>query len=215
MTANTFKLILAGVIALIIAIFCIRLFSCNETGTTKVEKDNTAQLRKDFERQVADYNAKIDSIDNINRELRTQAVTAKSAILKVKQENRSLKRTIDDLLTIHYTTTDTATKLQNCDSLAITLQEAEALSNKKDSIYETLTANLQQQIDIQDSVIEVQRLENDSLQTSYRNLLDQHTALIAENTEQRKVIKRQKRGKGLLGVVAGIAAGLFAWQASK
>jgi hypothetical protein len=215
MNARKFKLILAGVIALIIAIFCMCLFSCNDTGITKVVKDNTAQLHKDFEHQVADYNAKIDSIGNINRELRSQAVTAKSAILKVKQENRSLKRTIDDLLTIHYTTTDTITRLQNCDSLAITLQEAEALSNKKDSIYETLTANLQQQIEMQDSVIEVQAFENDSLQIRYRNLLDQHTDLIAENTAQQKVIKRQKRSKGFLGVVAGIAAGLFAWHTLK
>lgn len=193
----------------------MRLFSCNDTSTTEPVKDNTTQLRKEFEHQVANYHAKIDSIGNINRELRSQAVTSKSAILKVKQENRSLKQTINDLLTIHYTATDTITRLQNCDSLAITLQEAEALSNKKDSIYETLTANLQQQIEMQDSIIEVQAFENDSLQTSYRNLLDQHTDLIAENTAQRKLIKRQKRGKGFLGVVAGIAAGLFAWHTLK
>lgn len=215
MNVRKFKLILAGVIALIIATFCMRFISCNDADTIKPVKDNTAQLRKEFEHQVADFRAKIDSIGNINWELRSQAVTAKSAILKVKQENRSLKRTINDLLTVHYTTTDTITKLQNCDSLAITLQEAEALSNKKDSIYETLTSNLQQQIEMQDSVIEVQAFENDSLQTKYRNLLDQHKDLIVENTEQRKTIKRHRRGKGFLGVVAGIAAGLFAWHSLK
>jgi len=215
MTATKFKLIFTGVIALIITIFCIRLFSCNNSPGKQVVIDNTTQLRKDLDRQIADYNVKMDSIGQLNRQLRIQAVSTQSAILKVKQENRSLKRTINDLLTIHYTATDTITKLQNCDSLAVTLQEMEAFSNKKDSIYESLTANLQRQVENQDSVIDLQHFENDSLQTSYKNLLDQHKDLIAENAEQRKTIKRQKRGKGFLGVVAAVAAGLFTWHLLK
>lgn len=215
MTAPKFKLIFTGVIALIITIFCIRLFSCNSNPGKPVVIDNTAQLRKDLDRQIANYNAKMDSVGQINRQLRAQAVSTKSAILKVKQENRSLKRTINDLLTVHYTTTDTITKLKNCDSLAITLQETEALSNKKDSIYDSLTSNLQHQIEIQDSVIDMQHFENDSLQTNYRLLLDHHTSLIAENAAQRKTIKRQNRGKGFLGVVAAVAAGLFTWHSLK
>jgi hypothetical protein len=216
MSASKFKLIFTGIIAFIITIVCIRLFSCNNDNSSKpVIIDNTAQLRKDFNRQIAAYNNKVDSLGQINQKLRSQAVSTQSAILKVKQENRSLKQTINDLLTIHYTATDTTTILQNCDSLAVTLQEVVAFNNKKDSIYDNFIGNLQSQLTIQDSVIDLQHFENDSLQNTYHRLLDQHTALIAENVEQRKAIKKQKRGKGLLGVVAAVAAGLFTWHALK
>jgi hypothetical protein len=215
MSATKFKLIFTGVIAFIITIVCIRLFSCNNNSDKPVIVDNTAQLRKDFNRQIADYHSKMDSLGQINQNLRSQAVSTQSAILKVKQENRSLKQTINDLLTIHYTATDTTTKLQNCDSLAVTLQEVVVFNNKKDSIYDNLIGNLQRQLTIQDSVIDLQHFVNDSLQTTHQRLLDQYTALIAENVEQRKAIKRQKRGKGLLGVVAAVAAGLFTFHALK
>jgi hypothetical protein len=215
MTLTRFRLILASVIALIIAIFCMRLISCNNNFGKNIIIDNTAQLRKDLDRQKANYNAKLDSINQVNRNLRSQSVSSQSAILKIKQENRSLKRTIKDLLTVHYTTTDTSIKLQNCDSLAVVLQETEVLSNKKDSIYESLTGNLQRQLEMQDSVIDIQKFQNDSLQTSYHNLLDQQTALFKENAEQRKTIKKQKRNKVFLGVVVGVVAGLFTWHSLK
>lgn len=215
MTINQLKLIIACIVSIIVIIFCLRVFSCNDQKTGKKVVDNTAELRKSLDRQIANYNFKIDSINKVNQQLRSQTVSTQSAILKVKQENRSLKRTINDLLTVHYTTTDTTVKLQNCDSLAVAVQEMELLNNKKDSMYDSLTANLQHRLEIQDSVIDLQHFENDSLQTSYRQLLDKHTDLIAENAEQRKTIKRQKRGKGFIGVVAAIAAGLFTWQSLK
>jgi hypothetical protein len=215
MSLSRLRLIFSIVITLIITIFCIRLISCNNSPGKGVIIDNTAELRKDLDRQNANYSAKIDSINQVNRSLRSQAVSSQSAILKIKQENRSLKRTIKDLLTVHYTATDTAIKLQNCDSLAVMLQETEAFSLRKDSIYESLTNNLQRQLEIQDSVIDIQKFQNDSLQTSYQSLLDQHTALITENAEQRKAIKKQKKGKAFLGVVAGVVAGLFTWHSLK
>lgn len=192
----------------------MRFFSCNNKSGKKVI-DNTAHLRKDLDRQEANYNARLDSINQVNQDLRSQSVSTQSAILKMKQENRSLKRTIKDLLTVHYTTTDTAIKLQNCDSLAVTLQEIEALSLRKDSIYESLTGNLQRQLELQDSVIDIQKFQNDSLQAGYRNLLDKHAELITENAEQRKTIKKQKRGNAFLGAVVGVVAGLFTWHSFK
>lgn len=215
MSIAKFRLIFTATIALIIAIVCMRLFSCNDNSRKDVVIDNVGKLRKDLEQQTANYKAKIDSINTINQKLRSQAVSTQSAIIKIKHENRSLKRTIKDLLTVHYTATDTAIKLQNCDSLALILQETEAFNNKKDSIYESFTGNLQRQLEIQDSVIDIQKFQNDSLQTSYERLLDQHTALVAENNEQRKVIKKQKRSKGLLSVVVAVAAGLFTWHKLK
>lgn len=215
MNAAKFKLLFTIAIALIIIIICMRLFSCNGKPRNKVVIDNTIQLRKDLEQQTANYKSRIDSIKGINQKLRSQAVNTQSEILKIKQENRSLKRTINDLLTVHYTTTDTITKLQNCDSLAVTLQETEALSNKKDSVYESLTGTLQRQIEIQDSVIDVQKFQNDSLQANYYSLLDKQSALITENNEQRKTIKRQKAGKAFLGVVVAVVAGLFTWHTLK
>jgi chromosome segregation ATPase len=215
MNTTKFKLLLTGIVALIVLLFFTRLFSCNDTPVTKVVTDDPARLRKALAVTEQAYNAKMDSIDQVNLELRTKASKTQSALTQAKQENRSLKRTINDLLTVHYTTTDTVIKLENCDSLATTLQEVVALSNTKDSIYEDLTANLQRQLSLQDSVMDWQQYQYDSLQTSYHKALDQQTALLQENDKQRKTIRRQKRGKGFLGAVLVVLGGLFTYHTLK
>ena len=211
MNPTKFKLILTGVIALIAFLFFFRLFSCNSepAQTTRVVIDDPNRLRKELERNEQAMAERLDSIQQVNLDLQTQAAKAQSALTVAKKENRSLKRTIDDLLTVHYTTTDTITKLENCDSLAATLQEVVTLSNTKDSIYDNLTANLQRQLSLQDSVLVWQQYQYDSLHTSYNKVLDQQTNLLKENDAQRKTIRRQKRGKGFLGAVLVVVGGLF------
>jgi chromosome segregation ATPase len=217
MNVNKIKLLVTIVVAVIVVLFLTRLFSCNEEAPVpaKVVTDDPGKLRKELARKEQDMNERLDSIEVINQELQAQAAKAQSALTVVKKENRSLKRTIDDLLTVHYTATDTVVKLENCDSLATTLQEVVALSNTKDSIYDDLTANLRQQLTLQDSVIDWQQYQYDSLHTSYNKVLDQQTALLKENDTQRKAIRRQKRGKGFLGVVLAVIGGLFVHQTLK
>jgi chromosome segregation ATPase len=217
MNATKFKLILTGVVAIIVLLFFTRLFSCNDESvkTTKVVTDDPARLRKELARKEQAMTERLDSIQQINDNLQAHAAKTQSALTVAKKENRSLKRTIDDLLTVHYSTTDTVVKLENCDSLATTLQEVVVLSNTKDSIYEDLTTNLQRQLSLQDSVIDWQQYQYDSLQTSYHKALDQQTALLQENDTQRKTIRRQKRGKGFLGAVLVVLGGLFTYHTLK
>jgi hypothetical protein len=217
MNATRFKLLFTVVVAVIVILFLTRLFSCNDepVQTTKVVTEDPARLRKELARKEQAMTERLDSIQQINEGLQAQAAKTQSALTVAKKENRSLKRTIDDLLTVHYSTTDTIVKLENCDSLAATLQEVVTLSNTKDSIYDDLTANLQRQISLQDSVIVWQQFNYDSLHTSYNKALDQQTNLLKENDAQRKTIRRQKRGKGFLGAVLVVLGGLFVHQTLK
>ncbi|MBO9565537.1 MAG: hypothetical protein J7621_22360 [Niastella sp.] len=218
MNATKFRLLLTSVVVLIILFFCTRLFSCHDEtapAAKKVVTDDPARLRKELAWKEQAMSDRLDSIQQINDGLQAQAAKTQTALTAVKKENRSLKRTIDDLLTVHYTTNDTLVKLENCDSLAASLQEVVTMSNTKDSIYEELTDNLRQQLSLQDSVIDWQQYQYDSLHTSFNKVLDQQVALLKENDTQRKTIRRQKRGKGFLNVVLAVLGGLLVHQTLK
>jgi peptidoglycan hydrolase CwlO-like protein len=191
------------------------LFSGSNTPATAVVVDNPARLLEALKAKEQAYNSKIDSIDAVNYTLSVKVNKAQAALSQVKQENKSLKQTIDDLLTIHYTTTDTAQMLDNCDSLAITLQDLVTLNITKDSIYENLTADLQTQVSLKDSVIEWQQQQYDSLRGSYHKTVAQQQELLQENTALHKTVKKQKKGKGFLGVILVAVGSLFVFHSIK
>jgi chromosome segregation ATPase len=190
-------------------------FTESNTPATTVVVDNPAKLLKRLKTTEQAYNEKIDSIDRINFSLRTKVNKTQAVLTQVKRENSSLKQTIDDLLTIHYTTTDTTQKLDNCDSLAATLQDLVALNITKDSIYENLSADLQQQVLLKDSVIAIQEQQYDSLQVNYNKTLEQQQELLQENASLNKAIKKQKKGKGFLSIILIAVGSLFAFHSLK
>lgn len=158
------------------------------------------------------YNTRIDSIDKVNATLQTKVLKTQTALTQAKQQNRSLKQTIEDLLNVHATATDTLVKLDNCDSLAASMQEMLAQNTTKDSLYESLTDDLRAQVSLRDSMIGLKQAQYDSLQIIYNKTLVFGQQLLQENEQQRKAIKKQKRGKGLLAVALAVVGGLFTWH---
>lgn len=177
--------------------------------------DDTKKQLADMKASEKAYNNKIDSLDLINYNLQSKVAKTQGVLNEVKKENSNLKRTINDLLNIHYTTTDTTEKLENCDSLAATVQDLLLLNITKDSLYENLSADLQRQVSLKDSVIAIKQEQYDTLHTSYNNVLTQKQELVQENTSLRKAVKKQKRGKGFLGAILVAIGTLFALHSLK
>src|SRR5260221_6316364 len=84
------------------------------------------------------YQVRIDSLDQVNSNLQLTVNKTQAALGQAKKQNRYLQGTIKDLLTVHYTVTDTVTQLSNCDSLAVAVDYLLAQTATKDSLSENL-----------------------------------------------------------------------------
>lgn len=160
----------------------------------------------------AQYNARLDSMNLANSILQRKVLKTQSTLAQVKQQNRELHQTVEDLISVH-DTTDTTAKLENCDSLATVVQELMVSDSTKDALYETITDGYRQELAIRDSIISFQAVQYDSVLVAYIHTLQEQQALVQENQAQRKQLKQHKRGKGLLSAILVAVGSLFVYQA--
>lgn len=152
---------------------------------------------------------KIDSLKRVNADLNQSIIRTRSSLTAVKVENASLRQSIDDLLSVHYTETDTSAIISNCDSLAVALVNFKAIDQLKDSLYDSMVIDLQSQVSIKDSMISLQKDECDTLRNNLTNIAYQHQQLLTENTQQREMIKKHRKGKRLLGGILAAITGVL------
>jgi len=205
------------VLIVLIVLLCVGAYwSCHQLSRNKaveaVLPDDTQKLLADLQTTEQAYNARIDSLDAINYSLQVKVNKTQVVLSEVKKENSNLKQTINDLLDIHYTSTDTLQKLENCDSLAVAMQDMLLLDITKDSIYENLSTDLKQQLVLKDSVIAIRENQYDILESNYTTLIHQKQQLLQENASLQKAVKKQKVHKGLLGTVLAAVGGLFVFH---
>jgi len=187
---------------------------CRSNATGKPVTD-PAQVKASLTETEHRYQLHYDSLDRATRALRQNMQKTQTALSQAKRQNRSLEGTLKDLLTVHYTTNDTTTLLANCDSLATTVDSLVIQSAVKDSLYDSVATVLQQQIDLRDSTVRLQQTQYDSLQASYHKTLAEQESLVKETAKQKKIIRRQQRGKGLLTAVLAVVAGMFVYSSIK
>ncbi|WPV70594.1 hypothetical protein [Chitinophaga sp. LS1] len=152
---------------------------------------------------------KIDSLKRVNADLNQNIIKTRSSLTAVKVENASLRQSIDDLLSVHYTETDTSAIISNCDSLAVAFVNFKAIDQLKDSLYDSMVIDLQSQVSIKDSMISLQKDECDTLRNNLTSIAYQHQQLLTENTQQREMIKKHRKGKRLLGGILAVITGVL------
>lgn len=214
MKKTIIKFSVVFILGVIVGLWLVHFFSGGKLPPP-VTGDNPAHLAAKLSATEKLYNTRIDSMDRVNATLQTKVLKTQTALTQAKQQNRSLKQTVEDLLDVHATATDTLVKLDNCDSLAASMQDLLILNTTKDSLYESLTDDLRSQLSLRDSVIGLKQTQYDSLQVTYNKALVFGQQLQQENEQQRKAIKKQKRGKGFLAVALAVIGGLFTWHTLK
>lgn len=205
-------------ILLVLLLIGTAYWSCNHLFDAPPKPtivDDTKKQLAEMKAAEQAYNNKIDSLDRINYNLQSKVAKTQVVLSEVKKENNNLKRTINDLLNIHYTTTDTTEKLSNCDSLAVTVEDLMLLNITKDSLYENLSADLQWQLSVKDSIIAIKQEQYDTLQVSYNKALIQKQELIQENTGLQITIRKQKKHKGFLSAILIAVGSLFVFHSIK
>ena len=160
----------------------------------------------------AHFQGKVDSLMQNNSSLNRKVSNSRSELQRAKQDNKVLLELVDTLLAHAGNTTDTATKLAQCDSLTATVQDLIVSTATKDSLYEDLTTTLQAQVSNKDTVISTQHEQYNCLKLSFDKSLAQQDLLSGENFLLQKQVKTHKIKNKLLSAGVFILSGLAAYQ---
>lgn len=184
--------IICLVLGLIIGIFGTNIFSSHSTKQPVIAAaiQSPADIKATSVAVEAHFQSKVDSLVQDNNQLQQNVGSAKSQLKKAKQDNKVLLELVDTLIAHAGNETDTAVKLADCDSINATMQGLIVASNIKDSIYDTLTATLQAQVNNKDSVISTQTEQYNCLKLSFDKSLAQQDLL----TSQSQLYEKQLRG---------------------
>jgi hypothetical protein len=152
-----------------------------------------ALLEKAVQQKEVVFKKQLDSLQSTGKILATQLQTTKTQLEQAKKKNLVLQTQVYDLIDKQgaVPVTDTAEMVADCDSLKTKVTELITASNDKDSLYETETANLEQQVHNKDSTINTQVAMYDSLKTSFNLSTSELQLEAAQNKVLQKHIKRQ------------------------
>jgi hypothetical protein len=158
------------------------------------------------------FQSKVDSLMQTNNTLAHKVGNTKSELQKAKQDNKVLLELVDTLIAHANSTTDTATKLADCDSLSSTVQDFISSTNTRDSLYADLTTALQAQVSNKDSVISTQAEQYNCIKLSFDKSLAQQDFLLGQNLMLDKQLKKFKIKNKLLSAGVFILSGIAAYQ---
>jgi hypothetical protein len=185
----------------------------NETSPSKPLAKVTTELKKEVAKSEVIYLKAVDSLKTKTSKLQIELTDAKAELSKSKQKNYSLQLTIYDLIdkraeTKRFGNTDINS---NCDSLIVTVEQLMQAFSEKDSLYETVTTNLEEQLKNKDSTISLKDKQNGEVKSAFEKSIENTNALFKQNKQLTKEVKRQKFKSKILHaalfVVTGVASG--------
>jgi hypothetical protein len=148
------------------------------------------ELPKKLEVQVAKteitYTKTFDSLKRQSVKLGLELKQTKTELDKAKQKNYSLQVQVYSLLD-RQNPTDSS-----CDSLITTVEYLMQSSTEKDSLYENVSSNLEQQLTNKDSTIAAKDKQYLEIKSAFTKSIEGQKELIDQNKILNKQFKRQK-----------------------
>lgn len=188
----------------------VLLFKKNDTGVTSMHsispKSVEALLQQTLKKEnqlqmlIDEMNKKNADLDDALQSLNGQLQTAKA-------KNRQLQEDVIKLVKKR-TTKDTAALLADCDTLKTKVVLLNKAANEKDSLYDRVISNQQQQLSIKDSTIQLHRLQYTSLKNSFTESIAQQKLLLDQNNLFKKQLRKQRVKSKILSGLTIIAAGI-------
>lgn len=161
---------------------------------------------------LAPYDQRITELQTQNTALRAQVADIENSLSRTKRKAAGLERQLKEQISAAEILTDTTALLNNCDSLQQTALFLLDESAAKDSLYESLTGTLQQQVAIRDSTISVQAEQYYLLSADYNRVSAlQHLATL-EKEQFRTRYKKERTKSRLLTVGLAIIGGSAAYM---
>jgi hypothetical protein len=229
---NNLKIIFALIVGVVFGIGFNSLFSgCNNT----TQKNFTISTLKPtiLQKQVATtekkYEQQIDSLKQHGFDLSKSLKTTNQHLEKAKEKNFILQMQVYDLIDSRKVDRvdrvdnaeiessvdeidriDKLNAFNDCDSLQSTVLNLLENNKEKDSLYETVNANLFAQIQNKDSTILMQENKYINLRKSFDTGIVQQQILYDQNNNLIKQFKRQRIKRKFISVVAIVLSGITA-----
>jgi hypothetical protein len=171
-----------------------------------------AQLKKEVAKSEVVYSKAVDSLKTKTVKLQTELTDTKAELSKSKQKNYSLQLAIYDLIDKQSRKSQAGTTGtgNDCDSLIVTVEQLMQSSSEKDSLYEKVTVNLEDQLKNKDSTITLKDKQYAEVKSAFTNSIESSNDLTSQNKTLNKQLRRQKFKSKVLGAALFIFTGAAA-----
>jgi len=149
------------------------------------------------------YRDKLDSLAVVNDQLGKQVSATNAAIRRQRYNNDVLNQLVDTLISHANAATDTAIKLQDCDSLTAAVTDMMIVTAQKDSLYDSLVTALQAQVAVKDDGLQLQQQAHNALKLFFEQSIAQQDVLHSQNLllerqNHRQVIRSRILSTGIV-----------------
>jgi hypothetical protein len=211
---NNLKIIFALIVGVVFGIGFNSLFSgCNNTASKNftITTLKPTILQKQVATTEKKYEQQIDSLKQQGIDLNKNLKNTNQHLEKAKEKNFVLQMQVYDL--IDSRKVDEVNKVDgvnDCDSLQSTVLNLLENNKEKDSLYETVNANLFAQIRNKDSTILIQENKYIDLRKSFDTSIVQQQTLYDQNKSLVKQFKRQRIKRKFISIAAIVLSGITA-----
>jgi hypothetical protein len=217
---NNLKIIFALIVGVVFGIGFNSLFSgCNNTASKNftISTLKPTILQKQVITTEKKYEQQIDSLKQHSVDLSKNLKTTNQHLEKAKEKNFVLQMQVYDLIDSRkvnevedFEKVESESGFNDCDSLQSTVLNLLENNKAKDSLYETVNANLFAQIRNKDSTILIQENKYKDLRQSFDTSIAQQQILFDQNKSLAKQFKRQRIKRKFISIAAIFLSGITA-----
>lgn len=178
----------------------------SSSSASKALAKNLVKQVNQFEKS---YAHSVDSFKVKSSKLQAELTDTRGELNKAKRKSRSLQTAIYDLLDKQMAegTADSMVYDNTCDSLIGTVEDLMQTSNEKDSLYEQVASNLEEQLTSKDSVIFLKDQQYQEIRSAFNQGIENQTELAQENKQLNRQVKKQKLKSKVLSAALLILGG--------
>lgn len=181
----------------------------SNTSPSSASKALAKNLAKQVNQSEKSYAQSIDSFKVKSSKLQAELADTKTELNKAKQKSRSLQTAIYDLLDkqVEEDAGDSTLYDNSCDSLIGTVEDLMQASNEKDSLYEKVALNLEEQLTSKDSVTFLKDQQYQEIRAAFNQSIENQNELAQENKQLNRQVKKQKFKSKILSAALLILGG--------
>lgn len=180
-----------------------------------VSGSSAKELKKQVAQSEKDYSKSFDTLKKKSDKLTSELVVAKAELQMAKQRSQVLQGQVYNLLDSRFEMqqADTPIATTPCDTLSAMVKDFMQAGAQMDTLYEEVTANLEQQVANKDTTIALKDAQYNDLKTTFEKSIESQQLLANQNKQLTKEYKKQKLKSKLVSAVllalSGAAATYF------
>lgn len=190
-------------------VYCTATFNNNNSP---LPISSAKELQKEVTHFENGYRKSFDSLKKESTKLSSALNMAKTELQQAKKRSQLLQGHVYRLLDSRFEKqqSDTVVSITSCDSLSVTVRELMQANEQKDTLYEHVTTNLEDQVKNKDSTIALKDSQYSQLKSAFDHSVNNQALLVEQNKLLNKEYKRQKLKSKFLSATLFVLSGAAA-----